>query len=72
MTIQRSDDNGNTWSRKWTIEPNRAGAYSGLTSVNEKGCIGLVWETSYAKCNGDSCAILYSLVKSDLQYSFVF
>lgn len=67
MTIQRSDDSGNTWGKKLTVIPNRSGAYSGLTSVTEKGCIGLVWETSYDKCNGDSCAILYSLVKSDLE-----
>nr|QGJ83574.1 sialidase [Opalinidae sp.] len=67
MTIQRSDNNCETWSKKYTLHPGKAGAYSGLTSVSTPGAIGLLWESEYEKCTGTCCVIYFSLVKSSLE-----
>lgn len=67
MTIQRSDDDAKTWTKKYIVGPNREAAYSSLTNTAEKDTIGLLWESNYEKCEGNGCVIFYSLVKSSLE-----
>lgn len=71
MTIQRSDDDAKTWTKKYIVGLNREGAYSCLTNTAEKDTIGLLWESNYDNCDGHACIIFFSLVKSSLEFYVV-